>query len=85
VASHTFTINPSVIDRELSMFTSDGNFLAQDEFGRGHLTLDFACYSCHKDDETTPTNPGAPATWKSDADLIDRATDIHAAAGVVSR
>jgi len=78
IASHTFTINAGVIDADSTMWTSDGKFLAQDEFGRGHLTLDFACYGCHKDAENNPTNPGAPNGWKSDTDLIDRATGMHA-------
>jgi len=48
IASHTFTINTDPVDKS-AMWTSDGKFLKQDEFGRSSVTLDFACYSCHKD------------------------------------
>jgi len=48
IASHTFTISTADTNRT-AMWTSDGKFLKQDEFGRGAITLDFACYSCHKD------------------------------------
>jgi len=60
-----------------SMWTSDGEFVRQDEFGRGRITLDLACYSCHKDDPTTPTNPTAPYSAKSLTELSTKATGIH--------
>jgi predicted CXXCH cytochrome family protein len=77
IASHTFTINAGVIDADSTMWTSDGKFLSQDEFGRGHLTLDFACFSCHKDAATNPTNPGAPYGYKLPVNLIGMATGMH--------
>jgi hypothetical protein len=76
VRSHTFMIDPTQIDKS-AMWTSDGEFMKQDEFGRGRITLDFACYSCHKDDPTNPTNPGAPYTYKTPTQLINRATGMH--------
>ena len=62
------------------MWTSDGVFLAQDEFGRGRITLDFACYSCHKDDQGV----GGALSQQSLTDLSNKATNIHAGAQPVS-
>ena len=84
IRSHTFMINPSEIDKS-AMWTSDGKFLAQDEFGRGRITLDFACFSCHKDAATNPTNPGAPYGYKDPVDLINMATGMHATGGMASK
>jgi hypothetical protein len=77
IASHTFMIETAAVDKS-AMWTSDGKFLAVDEFGRGRVTLDFACYSCHKDHPTNPTNPTAPWSDKSLADLSNKAMGIHA-------
>jgi len=79
VASHTFMIDPTSMDKS-TMWTSDGKFLTQDEFGRGRITLDFACFSCHKDDPTTPTNPTAPWSYKLPVDIMNMAAGIHSGA-----
>jgi predicted CXXCH cytochrome family protein len=76
VSSHTFMINTAAVGKS-AMWTSDGKFLAVDEFGRGRVTLDFACYSCHKDDPMNPTNPTAPFSAKSLTELSNKAMGIH--------
>jgi predicted CXXCH cytochrome family protein len=76
VHSHTFQINTASVDKS-AMWTSDGKFLAQDEYGRGRITLDFACYSCHKDDASAPTNPTAPYSARTLAQLSAKAATMH--------
>lgn len=72
IASHTFMIETAAVDKS-AMWTSDGKFLAQDEQGRGRVTLDFACYSCHKDDQDV----GGSFSQQSLQDLSTKATGIH--------
>ena len=77
VASHTFMINSEAVGKD-AMWTSDGSFMAVDEYGRGRVMLDFACYSCHKDAaDDVETNPGAPFSYRSLDDLSIKATGIH--------
>ena len=84
ITSHTFMINPAAVDKS-AMWTSDGKFLKVDEFGRGRVTLDFACYSGHKADATNPTNPTAPYSYKSLAELSAKAMQMHPAPPKVAR
>ncbi len=72
IASHTFTINPAAVGKS-AMWTSDGKFVALDEFGRGAITLDFACYSCHND----PAGVGGGGSPKTLAELSAKATGMH--------
>jgi predicted CXXCH cytochrome family protein len=72
IASHTFQINTAAVDKS-AMWTSDGKFLKLDEFGRGRVTLDFACYSCHKD----ATGAGGSFSQKTLAELSAKAQGIH--------
>jgi hypothetical protein len=73
IASHTFKIDTMAVDKS-AMWTSDGKFLEQDEFGRGRVTLDFACYSCHADGAGGGGNLASPKTLRQ---LADRAQGIH--------
>ncbi len=75
IASHTFVINTDPVGKD-AMWTSDGAFLAQDEFGRGKITLDFACYGCHKDE----SGVGGQGTVKTLAELSAKAQTMHGAA-----
>ena len=75
IASHTFQINTDPVPSD-SMWTSDGKFLRVDEFGNGSITLDFACYSCHKDDQGV----GGSALAKTLQVLSDKAKGIHSGA-----
>jgi Cytochrome c554 and c-prime/Doubled CXXCH motif (Paired_CXXCH_1) len=79
IASHTFTINTAAVGKD-AMWTSDGKFVALDEFGRGAITLDFACYSCHKD----AADVGGIYSQKTLAELSAKATGIHTVAPKVS-
>jgi predicted CXXCH cytochrome family protein len=72
ISSHTFMIETAAVDKS-AMWTSDGRFLAQDEFGRGRVTLDFACYSCHKDE----TGVGGTFSMKTLAELSALADGMH--------
>jgi len=80
VGSHTFKIRTDAVGKS-AMWTSDGLFLALDEFGRARITLDFACYSCHKDDQGV----GGEYSQKSLAELSARAQDIHAGTQLTSK
>lgn len=49
IASHIFSIRTDSGGKD-TMWTEDGKFVKLDSFGQAHLTLDFACYSCHVDE-----------------------------------
>ena len=48
VMTHLFYINT---DPTASMFTPEGDYVALDDEGKGAVTLDFACKSCHETTE----------------------------------
>ena len=48
VKTHLFRINT---DPEARMFTEDGSFVLLDDEGEGSVTMDFACISCHQDQD----------------------------------
>jgi hypothetical protein len=68
IRSHLFNINPDASLTKADMFTVDGTAVAGD-----FVTLDFACYSCHKDADGV----GGSASAKTIAELSARATGIH--------
>ena len=76
VRTHIFTINTSAVDKS-AMFVvdpADGKEIAEP-----FVTLDFACYSCHKPsaaDGGDPTQGGSNST-KTLAELSVKATGIH--------
>jgi hypothetical protein len=71
VQTHIFTINPDPVGKDY-FFSADGLSVATADEG---VTLDFACYQCHKDD----LGEGGPNSMKSLAELSAKATGIHAA------
>jgi len=68
IRSHLFNINPDAGLTKADMFSEDGSLAITD-----YLTLDFACYSCHKDADGN----GGSASTKTIAELSARATGIH--------
>lgn len=72
VASHLFKINTNPVGMT-EMWTSDGSFVKLDEFGKGALTLDFACYGCHKDENGV----GGTGSTKTLAELSTKAQGMH--------
>lgn len=72
VSTHLWTINTSV-NGKADMFNAEGTAVALDGDGHGAITLDFACYGCHKDENGV----GGSASIKTLQELHDRAATIH--------
>jgi len=51
IRSHILTINTAAVGKMEGMFEEGGAFVIEDADGLGNVTLDFACYGCHKDSE----------------------------------
>jgi hypothetical protein len=66
INTHIFKINPN---EDGEMFNEDGT-LANGDTG---VTLDFACYSCHKDNDGI----GGSNSKKTLKQLADKAKDYH--------
>jgi hypothetical protein len=69
VRTHIFKIRTDAVPKDSMFFDSDGS-----TWSRGYVTLDFACYGCHKD---TDTGAGGPHSVKSLDALSVMATGIH--------
>jgi len=76
VSTHLWTINTSV-NGKADMFSADGTSVLIDGDGHGAITLDFACYGCHKDAEGN----GGTGSTKTLQELHDRADSIHTYTG----
>lgn len=73
VATHLWTINTSINGKD-DMFSVDGTSVVIDEdTGFASITLDFACYGCHKDENGV----GGSMSTKTMQELVDRAATIH--------
>jgi len=79
IASHLFQINTDPVGKD-AMWTSDGKFVQLDEFGKGRVTLDFACYGCHKDENGV----GGIYSTKTLAELSAKAKTMHSGVVAVS-
>lgn len=71
VATHLWKINTSVEGKD-AMFSEDGTSVLIED-GIASITLDFACYGCHQDEEGN----GGTGTVKTLQELHDRAMTIH--------
>jgi len=70
--SHILAINTDGVNKTDGMFTEDGKFVrTENELAR--ITLDFACYGCHKDGDGV----GGSFSEKSLGFLSAMATGIH--------
>ncbi len=72
LATHIWSINTAPVGRE-GMFTPDGMLVLEDAQGQSQITLDFACYGCHQDENGI----GGSASMKTLQELSARAIDIH--------
>jgi len=73
VATHLWSINTS-INGKVDMFSPEGTSVVIDgDTGHGAITLDFACYGCHKDEDGV----GGDDSIKTMQELVDRAANIH--------
>jgi len=77
VSTHLWTINTSV-NGKADMFSEDGTSVLITD-GIASVTLDFACYGCHKDEN----GEGGTASMKTLQELHDRASTIHTMVGKV--
>jgi hypothetical protein len=68
IRSHLFTINPDGTKTKTDMFNEAGSLA-----DKGWFTLDFACYSCHTDENGV----GGAFSMKTMAELSAKATGIH--------
>ncbi len=71
VATHLWAINTSV-NGKADMFSTDGTTVVITD-GQAAVTLDFACYGCHQDEN----NIGGTGTVKTLQELHDAAGSIH--------
>jgi len=71
--THIFAINPAPVDKTEGLFNEAGNFVLEDANGKSRMTLDFACYGCHKD----PNGEGGNFSVKTLEELSAKATGIH--------
>ena len=72
VTSHIVAINTAAVNRTDGMFTAEGDFVILVD-DKAKITLDFACYGCHKDDE----GKGGSFSAQTLAELSDKAEGIH--------
>ena len=72
IKTHIWTINTAAVGMD-EMFTPDGSFVELDLDDQAAVTLDFACYSCHKDEG------GVGGDWsvQSLEELSTKAMGIH--------
>lgn len=69
IKSHLFKINSDPVDRNAMWFTQGGK-----TWSRGWVTLDFACWGCHKNSDN---GQGGTASARSLAELSFKARNIH--------
>jgi len=75
VATHLFAINTSV-NGKADMFSPDLTVVALTD-GKAAVTLDFACYGCHQDEDGN----GGSGSVRTLQQLHDRALTIHTLVG----
>lgn len=73
IRTHIFAINTDPVGKTEGFFTEDGSLVQTDVDGQAKMTLDFACYSCHKDE----AGVGGPYSMKTLAQLSEAAFNIH--------
>ena len=74
IRTHIFAINPSAVDAATAFFNAGGDLVQEDSEGMARITLDFACYGCHRD---PISGEGGPRSLKTLAELAARAAIIH--------
>ena len=81
IPTHIWSINTAPVGKTEGMFNAEGNFVLEDADGQSRITLDFACYGCHRD----PDGVGGIYSMKTLSELSDMATNIHGTAVGVPR
>ncbi len=74
IRAHLWTINIAAEGKMEGMFDASGKFLRLDGEGLGRISLDFACYSCHKDEK----GEGGDDSQRTLGELSDFASGMHA-------
>ena len=72
--THIWSINTAPVGKVEGMFTEDGMYVLEDAQGQAQITLDFACYGCHRDEAG---QGGGVASMKTLEELAAFATNIH--------
>ncbi len=72
VSTHLWIINTS-INGKADMFNAEGKAVVIDDNGHGAVTLDYACYGCHRDENGV----GGTRSIKTMQELVDKAVNIH--------
>jgi hypothetical protein len=73
IHTHIFKINTDAVSKDSVLWTSNGNFIILDEYDKAAITLDFACYKCHQDENDI----GDRNSHKTLVQLAEKAEDIH--------
>lgn len=73
IPTHIWSINTDPVDRFQGMFTENGSMVREDIDGQAQITLDFACYGCHRDEN----GDGGSSSTKTLAELSERAFNMH--------
>jgi len=81
IRTHIFNINTEPVGKTDGMFTADGSLVKMDEYGQAAVTLDFACYSCHKSEE----GGEGMAQYLDLQELSDRAIVMHSGFKTLAR
>jgi hypothetical protein len=82
IRTHIFNINTDAVGKTDGMFNADGSLVKMDEAGQAAVTLDFACYSCHEDENGGGGTMARPLTLQ---ELSDRAIVMHSGFKTLAR
>ena len=77
IRTHIFSINTEPVGKTEGMFNGAGTLVLEDEGGMAQVTLDFACYSCHKSEE----NGEGSAHYMTVQELSDKVLGVGDFAG----
>ena len=87
IRTHIFNINTDPVGKTDGMFTEDGKLVKMDEVGQAAVTLDFACYSCHEDEDGAGGSMARPLSFQEMSDFVtgaDGEGPIHPQPAVIS-
>ncbi len=73
IRTHIWAINTDAVGKADGMFDAGGGLVLEDLLGMSRVTLDFACYACHRD----ASGEGGSASSKSLQELSAYAVGMH--------
>jgi len=73
VPTHIWSINTDPVGKMEGMFSEDGTSVLENAQGQSQITLDFACYGCHKDEN----GDGGSFSTRTLEELSEMAFNIH--------